>query len=171
MTIIPTAFTVLNSVKFYLQQIDNEQYTRQLAVYSNSTIGQHTRHVIEFFICLIVQSEQGKIIDYDRRQRNKQIETDRLYAINCIDGIIVEIVKKDLKQSLQLAVNYDNNNKPSYVSTTLERELVYNIEHTIHHLALIKIGLNIVLPSLELPKNFGIAPSTIKYQNSQKCAP
>lgn len=44
---------------------------------------------------------------------------------------------------------------------------MYNIEHTIHHLALIKVGLKLVYPDLDLPNHFGVAPSTIKFQQAQ----
>ena len=54
------------------------------------------------------------------------------------------------------------------VSSSFFRELTYLIEHTIHHLAIIKIGLNEVYPAIEIPKNFGVAHSTIRYQALEK---
>ncbi|MDX1476670.1 MAG: hypothetical protein R3301_03155 [Saprospiraceae bacterium] len=50
------------------------------------------------------------------------------------------------------------------MDSSLERELIYNIEHTIHHLAIIKIGLAIIAPDIPLPAHFGVAPSTVKYK-------
>jgi len=45
------------------------------------------------------------------------------------------------------------------------REVVYNTEHTIHHLALIKVA--IIDMKLDIVDNdFGMAYSTIKYQAS-----
>jgi hypothetical protein len=49
----------------------------------------------------------------------------------------------------------------------MARELVYNIEHVVHHMALVKIGLKELLPDLDLPDDFGVAVSTIRYQHSE----
>jgi hypothetical protein len=42
--------------------------------------------------------------------------------------------------------------------------MVYNIEHCIHHQALIKVALNEMEANHLINKNFGIAPSTIQYR-------
>jgi hypothetical protein len=47
------------------------------------------------------------------------------------------------------------------VGSTLAREIVYSVGHAIHHYAIIKLlcaGFG-----LELPYEFGIAPSTLKH--------
>ena len=50
------------------------------------------------------------------------------------------------------------------ITTTYFREVLYNTEHVIHHLALIKVAL--IDMDLDLAdKNFGMAYSTIKYKN------
>ncbi|TAG65626.1 MAG: DinB family protein, partial [Runella slithyformis] len=50
--------------------------------------------------------------------------------------------------------------------TTLSRELVYIAEHAIHHLAILKIALRAHFPDIALPVHFGVAYSTVQYQNS-----
>jgi hypothetical protein len=44
---------------------------------------------------------------------------------------------------------------------------VYNVEHAIHHMALIKVGLKEVCPAVKIPADFGVAVSTVKYLNTQ----
>jgi hypothetical protein len=44
------------------------------------------------------------------------------------------------------------------------REMVYLVEHSIHHYALIRIGLQENFPKIIIPENFGIAYSTIKHR-------
>ena len=49
--------------------------------------------------------------------------------------------------------------------SSLARELQYNLEHTIHHAALIKIGVLSLVPDAVLPDTFGVAPSTVRYKS------
>ena len=49
------------------------------------------------------------------------------------------------------------------VRTNAEREIVYNIEHAIHHMAIIRIALQHDIPDLELESDFGYAFSTLKH--------
>jgi hypothetical protein len=44
---------------------------------------------------------------------------------------------------------------------------MYNLEHTIHHMALIRIGISEV-SDIRLSENYGVASSTIKHL--QSCA-
>ncbi len=53
------------------------------------------------------------------------------------------------------------------IPTNFYREMVYNIEHCIHHQALIKVALNEMEANHLINKNFGIAPSTIQYREIQ----
>jgi hypothetical protein len=54
------------------------------------------------------------------------------------------------------------------VNTSIERELIYNIEHAIHHMAIIQIAVKHYFKYIDLNKNFGIAYATIKHH--EKCA-
>jgi hypothetical protein len=50
------------------------------------------------------------------------------------------------------------------ISSSIERELAFNLEHLVHHMAIIRIGLNIAVPKLDIPMNFGLANSTKRYR-------
>ena len=63
-----------------LHQLTDEQYRRPSITLSNATIGQHVRHVIELFLCLKQGYEAG-IVNYEKRKRDINIETDRQLAI------------------------------------------------------------------------------------------
>lgn len=162
MSLIDGSVSVLNDARYFLSRINSGDYNHPIALMSAATIGQHTRHFIEFFQCLLAQTDQ-KVINYCKRQRNLNIETDPQAAILAIDDIIADLQKLDL----QAAVILETSLEGQAVASTIGRELFYNTEHGIHHLALIKIGLKIVVPQLSLPSHFGIAPSTIQYRIAQ----
>jgi hypothetical protein len=162
-TIRNTNKNILNQLRQVLVQMDGDVYKKPLKVLNNSTIGQHVRHVIEFYTCLYSGIETNQI-DYDSRQRDMQIETDKQYSLNILDKInsLLEIDHDDA--SLMLRTSFGQ--EFILVSTTFQRELTYLIEHTIHHLAIINIAINDSLPSIIVPKHFGVAFSTITYQES-----
>lgn len=154
----------LSQMKAFLDALDTERYKEPLDIFSNSSIGQHTRHVIEFFQCLIEQAPSG-IINYEKRQRNCLIEENPKHASQIIDEIVESLLSGQISSELFLETEYGEDQHTSIkVPTTLDRELIYNIEHAIHHLAMIRMGLKVVAPEIELPYGFGIAPSTLKHR-------
>ena len=148
-----------NEIINLLEKLDNVNYTFSHPELSNATIGEHTRHIIEMYQSLIINYENG-IINYDKRERNFSIQTDKNFAINSINAIITEIEKPNKELVLQQGVD-----QVLYtITSNYERELLYNLEHSIHHQALIKVAV-LKYPSIELVDNFGVAKSTIEYRN------
>jgi hypothetical protein len=154
---------LLDQLQFVIEALSNEQYTQPIAVLSQSTIGQHTRHILEFFIELNKGYGEG-LVDYDKRIRNRSIESDKFFAVNTIQQIATELVKPD--KELLLNVEYGNGEAHALqVFTNYLRELVYNMEHTVHHMALIRIGVN-AISDVVIPEEFGVASSTLKYRKT-----
>jgi hypothetical protein len=144
-----------------LQRLDDFSYIQPFPMLSNATIGEHTRHIIEMYQSLIHSYEIG-IVNYDKRARNKTIETDRAFAIEQIEKLLASIEKPNKSLALQQGITEIT----LEIETNYERELLYNLEHSIHHQALIKVAL-LQLQSVEIPENFGVAQSTIVYRESQ----
>jgi len=163
------AATALHDLQLYLSLIEPSIYGQQLELLSGSTIGQHTRHILEFYQCLSEQSiAEVPVINYARRRRDYRIETDPSYALQLADVIIAQM--SDLNESQPCRLNCEEHGQESLlIESTIGRELIYNIEHTIHHLAIVKIALKHAMPSLELPTHFGVAPSTIRHRH-EACA-
>ncbi|NOX46084.1 MAG: DinB family protein [Chlorobi bacterium] len=158
------ARNILEDVILYLQQLDDVRYKQQLEVFSGSSVGMHTRHIIEFYQCLIDHGT-SRIINYDKRERNRAIEEDTSHTISVIHDLLEKLAHINEDDKLILEVSYElENGGYSLVDTNFKRELVYNLEHTIHHLALVKIGLKEIAPEILLPAHFGVAPSTIKFK-------
>jgi hypothetical protein len=129
---------------------------------SNASIGQHTRHIIELFLELEIGYESGDV-NYDTRRRDNEIETRRGCAIERLSAIASRIDREGKPLTLVADFGSDDNTV-CRIPTNYHRELLYNLEHTVHHMALLRIGINAV-SEVELPGNFGIAVSTIKYRN------
>ena len=148
-----------------LEQLSNEQYSRECSTLSNATIGKHLRHIIELFQSLEKGYASG-IVNYDNRKRDKRIETDKEFALSLLSEIEDGLNKED--KDLILESSYDeDSNEVLTIRTNYIREVAYNLEHTIHHMALIRVGINDV-SAIELPENYGVASSTIRHR--QECA-
>lgn len=148
-----------------IRQISNDEYKTPSRILTNTTIGQHVRHIIELFLCL----EQGYatgVVNYEKRERDFRIETDKEFALDLMMDVFnsLEQPNKDL---ILEAEDYCEDVQIVSVPSNYYRELAYNLEHTIHHMALIRVGINEV-SSVQLPEEFGVAYSTIKYR--QQCA-
>jgi hypothetical protein len=91
---------------------------------SSATIGEHTRHVIEMFQCLLNNYESG-VVNYDERARDIVLQTDTnsiTQILNIQDSLEKENKKWSCNKSLMIKK-----------FTHYFRELLYNLEHCIHH--------------------------------------
>jgi hypothetical protein len=155
---------ILQDLRNCLLDLSTSEYTTASVHLSGATIGQHTRHVIELYTCLLSGYLFG-IVNYDKRKRDFRIEIDISFALGCLDAIERGIALAD--KSLVLESN-PGVGGPICLSTTLCRELLYNLEHAIHHMALIRVGVQ-ELTDIVLPEHFGVAPSTIQHRQ-RECA-
>jgi hypothetical protein len=123
------------------------------------------RHIIELFQCLEKGYDLG-VVDYEKRKRDKEIETDKALACSLLLEISGSLHKVNI--DLQLTASYDDPvSEPVVMTTNYYREIAYNLEHTIHHMALIRVGITEV-SDLAMPEEFGVASSTIKHR--RQCA-
>ncbi len=154
---------VFNQLKELLNQLNPQTYTENLPVLNNSSIGQHVRHTLEFFQCLINGASTG-IVDYDGRERNHLIETELIYTQKKLAEIETTIkTETNLNRPLLLKVRYSEKNH-ELVESNFMRELVYMIEHSIHHFALIRIGVQVHFSHIPIDPAFGVAYATIRYK-------
>lgn len=146
-----------------LAQLPAGFYDRALPLLEGNSIGMHVRHVIEFFECLIQQAPAGQV-DYDLRQRQTHIEQNKQAAMDMLTWIQSHLqnVKHDFPLQLQSLVLPGT--EKIGVPTTFFRELIYNLEHTVHHAALIRVAVLHYHPEVRLPETFGLAPSTVKFR-------
>jgi len=151
-----------------VEQLQNLNEVKQQYLYCELNIGKHIRHITDNFLALIHGINTG-VIDYNRRNRGTKIETS-------IDAALT-----DLQQLISWLKNYESSTKGEEIhkaikifseidclhtinqefNSTIARELLYMINHTIHHAA--HIGLIAKNQGIEIPLNTGIAPCTMTF--------
>jgi len=148
-----------------LSQLSPPQYSQSCTTLFNNTIGQHVRHIIELFQCLENGYGSGTV-NYEKRKRDTLLETDKELASRLLLDIHRGLNKPN--KTLTLEASYDEHVTDSIaIDTNYFREIAYNLEHTIHHMALIRVGIT-EITNIQLPEDFGVASSTIKYR--KQCA-
>jgi hypothetical protein len=148
-----------------LQQLAESEYAQPCKTLHNNTIGQHVRHIIELFQCLEKGYSDGTV-NYEKRKRDTLIESDKKTAEKLLNEIHAALNKPN--KELMLEACYDDiSNEQLILATNYYREIAYNLEHTIHHMALMRTGISEV-SNISVPENFGVAASTIKHR--KQCA-
>ena len=142
-----------------LSRLSSEEYIRPIEILFNASIGQHVRHIAELYICLLCGYETN-IVNYEKRERDIKIETDRDFAVELLKKIYKDLNREN--KILLMEASYDEDSSEGIqITTNYYREIAYNLEHTVHHMALIRVGINNIA-SIDLPESYGIAAATVK---------
>ena len=125
-TISIEAKDVLLQLLQSISSLSFDEYTQKIHLLSNSSIGEHTRHIIELFQQLL-EGYGTASIDYDKRKRNIKIQENIDFAVECIANIICVLDKENKPLNLHIELsNFEN-----IIATNYYRELMYNLEHCI----------------------------------------
>ncbi len=111
-TIIDTCKQVLFDLQLVIEQLPTEQYQKLIPNLFNASVGQHSRHIIEFFQCL-QQQALADSINYDLRQRNLLIENSNADASTAITEIINWLDSSIEDKPLNLFANYTHSQNQS----------------------------------------------------------
>lgn len=177
----PTAFTLigaavrdnlaaLGQALDLLAELDAERYARRVPQCFNSSAGGHLRHVIEHYASFLGGVRAG-VVDYEARPRDVRIETEPVYAAGCIASLC-----EDLRQLTAAGANSRVRVRSEtadaaeadgelWADSCALRELEFLLSHTVHHYALIGVICGMV--GHATPKDFGMAPSTLRFQRAQ----
>ena len=142
------------------QSLTPEQYTLKCKMLNGVSIAEHLRHSYEFYHCLLLGLDT-KRLNYEDRARDRAIENNLPYAIERMKKLKLQL-SSPLKDTVMELKSKEA--QSSLVKTSLERELVYCLDHAIHHQALIKIGLKEQELSHLVSQDFGVAYSTLRYR-------
>lgn len=157
--LIETNLALLAQGRHLLASIDDEAYSSRLYILFSNNIGAQMRHILEFYECFL-QGLPRNDIDYDARRRDTNIETSRSAALHKIDQLTHSLAQCNPGDG-HVRVHMDG----ATTTSSVHRELLALVSHTIHHYALIAVALR--LQGLPVDPQFGVAPSTLRYQQQQ----
>ena len=166
MQILSASKTIINQLINLCEDLSEEQYSTSLDLLMHNSIGKHIRHIVEFYDILKDSCLQKSELSYDKREHCSRTEKEKCVAVNRFNEILNWFDQINSDAQLKLIVSYDKLQKDGFaINTSLERELVYNIEHAIHHMAIIRIAIEKEFTDIKLNDDFGIAYSTIRFRD------
>lgn len=144
-----------------INKLTDAEYAEPVALIGGSSVGGHTRHTIEFLLELLAGYNCGTV-NYDLRKRDMVLETHVTAATEAINKIVAHLQETD--RALNLHTCYGEGDiQPIITATSYQREVIYNIEHIVHHMALIRVVF-VNHFQKTVPPEFGVASSTLKYK-------
>lgn len=155
---------VSGQIAYYLDQLPNECYAMSLPLLSGNSIGKHFRHILEIVETL---ASGSNVVCYDKRERKVLYEQSKEAFLARFDELNTKLFQREWNESLQIKHDPAPGNLPlSYYTSSFGRELLYNLEHIIHHLAIIKLASLSIDHGHCVPEKFGIAFSTLYATNA-----
>ncbi|TCS41382.1 hypothetical protein [Reinekea marinisedimentorum] len=155
---------VLNQLIDLIQCCDENYSTKNGPV---ASIGEHTRHILDHYRAVKI-GISNDCINYNLRTRDSDEESDALIAESQINSLIVwlsnlEYKSKPIELVSEISVNATLNET---LASSLERELLYLINHSIHHLAYAALAAKTL--GISVPNHIGVAPSTATYRRNHQ---
>ena len=151
-----------------INQINDELFCNNENPFFQGGVGKHFRHILDFYDRFL-EGWRDKI-DYDARQRDEGVETDRQKCIQKIEDTMTALNQcvagiDDAERGLSVKNDEDENDRGAdpFSRSTVGRELQFLKFHAVHHFAIIAIMLRI--QGIAPPKDFGFAASTLEYMN------
>lgn len=154
---------LLQQLQTVITQLEPDDYCLPLDYLSGASVGQHVRHILDFYVCLLRTKTESEVC-YDKRNRDLDVETIRQASVNLIDAICLELDMLDLEKTITLKQKFGD--QQFSTTSSILRELSYNLEHSIHHMAIIKIALKQSFSYILVNDDFGVAHSTVSHRKT-----
>ena len=150
---------LLDDLAVVLRPLSSATYAAAPFPGLSGSVGQHVRHALDH-VAGVCAAVPGVALSYDHRARGTTVETDVATALATIRRLKAALAVlpacEDQPMTVTAAIVRDG--APAAAATTLGRELLFVISHTIHHYALIGVLLSTL--GVPVPAGFGLAPST-----------
>lgn len=137
------------------------------AAQGRSSIGAHGRHVLDHFLCFLRGWEEGTV-DYDARDRNPGLESDPALFLDEADRIAAglgQVAAAGMTAPVRVRQIPAKRAAAVEVPSTVERELLFLMSHTVHHVALMELMAAMLGVTTAAP--VGVAYSTMDYRSRQ----
>lgn len=150
-----------------LEALPGNLYRQCFGHRKQHVIGKHVRHIIDHYSALLTATASpGALLDYENRNRDLLLETDRQAAGNRLSDILKTLRNRFATEyASELAMLHNSDGQRQMVTTSVDRELVFLASHTIHHMAI--IGMLAEQAGVDVGGDFGVHPSTLRYLQRQ----
>lgn len=159
----------LRQLAAFIDGLDGERFRACSGPYGGNGIGRQVRHILEHVQSLLYGARGD--LDYDDRARDPGLEQDPDQALAELavldDRLAREIAPLPPEMPIRVACVCDTPAGPqrTWTPSSLQRELMFLISHTVHHMAL--IAMLAEEAGVRTGDDFGVAPSTLRYWRSE----
>lgn len=157
---------IVTQICHLLDQLPQPAYTLPLEVLHGSSIGQHFRHILDFYQCLLRDIPSGTV-NYAHRDRNPLMESLPEAAGDVFKTLSNSIQSLEEDSPLLVLGDFsaqDSDEQRPVLHSSVGRELMYAHDHAVHHLALIRIGIKEAAPGIGFDPHLGYAPATVQHK-------
>ncbi|MBL9030607.1 MAG: hypothetical protein JNM80_02740 [Phycisphaerae bacterium] len=162
------AAALLDQCASLIQSADARCYCGESATIRGGTLGKHVRHVLDHFRAALDAADDPSVeIDYDHRERNVPMETDRAAALDSIRELrdrLAAVTPAMVDRPVRVRVMITGDGAEAALGSTLGRELAFAAHHAVHHHAM--MGAIAAEFGVRTHPEFGKAPSTINFDRS-----
>ena len=161
----------LRELAEFVSAVCDVDYTRKSGLAGGGTIGGHVRHCLDHVSLLVSGIDEG-LVDYDRRERGTEVERcshEAFDTIRRLESRVRDFSPELLDQNLRVRGLVHASLPAMEFPSTIGRELMFVISHTIHHNAMIAAAARQM--GVSLPADFGYAPATVAHRDCIACAP
>jgi uncharacterized damage-inducible protein DinB len=167
--ILLAADTQLQQCELFVRELSDVVYTSESTILPGGTVGKHLRHVVDHYHAIIAGATTSEPVDYDHRLRDVPMEVDRAHALRTLTALrtsLHELSPLGHTAPLHVHVMVAGDGCCATLGTTLGRELAFATHHGVHHQAMMRAIAGEF--GVDVPINFGKAPSTINHELSTK---
>ena len=161
---------VLHQLRDAIETLTDDQYIQSPVGVFDASIGGHVRHTIDH-ARLLLEHAEGGTVDYDQRDRDSDVERNRAAAIDelqRIDDQLRQVGQETAYSAVQIRSTVSGEGDSVTGKSSFIRELIFVQSHTVHHNALIAAMIRTL--GVDVPAEFGYAPSTLAFMKNSSCA-
>jgi len=163
--LVAAADAVLAQCEGILLGVPDAAYSAPSQTIQGGTLGKHLRHTLDHFAAACAPGA----IDYDHRERDVPMETDRraaLAALAVLRDRLSAQGARDSAEPVRVRVMICADGRCEELTSTLGRELAFAAHHAVHHIAMMRAIAGEF--GIELDAGVGKAPATLNYEGSRR---